>query len=67
VISSRRCRPLSSKRVLFWVATGISVVLMFVAKSIYGFFVVNNPLGEGVLVVEARIPDALSNGNGTPV
>ena len=40
---------------------------MFVAKSIYGFFVVNNPLGEGVLVVEARIPDALSNGNGTPV
>jgi len=32
------------------------VVLIFFLMSIYGFLAVSNPVGEGVLVVEAWIP-----------
>jgi len=45
----------ASKHVLLWVAMGIGVALIFVVISIYGFLAVNDPVGEGVLVVEAWV------------
>jgi len=45
-----------SRQVLLWVTTGISVAVIFVAISGYGFLAVNKPVGEGILVVEAWIP-----------
>jgi len=49
-------RSLASQQVLLWVTTGISVAVIFVVISGYGFLAVNNPVGEGVLVVEGWIP-----------
>ena len=47
---------LAPKRVPLWVTLGIGVALIFFLLSIYGFLAVSNPVGEGVLVVEAWIP-----------
>jgi hypothetical protein len=47
---------LASKRVLLWVTLGIGVVLICFLISIHGFLAVSNPVGEGILVVEAWIP-----------
>jgi hypothetical protein len=47
---------LASKRIWLWVTAGICGVLIFFLASIYGFLAVSNPVGEGVLVVEAWIP-----------
>src|SRR5882672_3807696 len=47
---------LAPKRVPLWVTLGIGVALTFFLISIYGLLAVNNPFGEGVLVVEAWIP-----------
>jgi hypothetical protein len=49
-------RSLPSRWVLFGVATVITAGLLFVVISIYDFLAVNNPVGEGILVVEAWIP-----------
>src|SRR5258708_7474421 len=50
-------RFLPSNWLLFWVTTGISAVLVsLVMMSIHDFLAVNNPVGEGMLVVEAWIP-----------
>ena len=46
-------RSSSSKWVLFGI---ISAVLIFVVMFIHDFLAVNNPVGEGILVVEAWIP-----------
>src|SRR5258708_37121299 len=47
---------LASKRVPLWVTLGIGVVLIFFLISVHGFLAVSNPVGEGILVVEAWIP-----------
>jgi len=47
---------LAPKRVPLWVTLGIGVVLIFFLTSIHGFLAVSNPVGEGILVVEAWIP-----------
>jgi hypothetical protein len=47
---------LASKWVPLWVTLGIGVVLIFFLISIHGFLAVSNPVGEGILVVEAWIP-----------
>jgi hypothetical protein len=47
---------LASKRVPLWVTLGIGVVLIFFLLSVHGFLAVSNPVGEGILVVEAWIP-----------
>jgi hypothetical protein len=49
-------RSRASKWVPLWVTLGIGVVLIFFLISIHGFLAVSNPVGEGVLVVEAWIP-----------
>ncbi len=55
-IWANRRWSLASKRVLLWVTLAIGVVLIFFLISIHGFLAVSNPVGEGVLVVEAWIP-----------
>ncbi len=47
---------LAPKRVLLGVTAGMSVALIFFVIMIHGFLAVSNPVGEGVLVVEAWIP-----------
>ena len=49
-------RSLAPKRVPLWVTLAIGVVLIFFLISIHGFLAVSNPVGDGVLVVEAWIP-----------
>lgn len=49
-------RSLASKRVLLGVTAGMGVALLFFVTMIHGFLAVSNPVGEGVLVVEAWIP-----------
>jgi hypothetical protein len=40
-----------------WVTGGIAAVLIFIAMFLHRFLAVNDPVGEGVLVVEAWIPE----------
>jgi len=54
-IDRRRC--FASRQIAPWVTGGISAVLIFIAMFLYGFLAVNDPVGEGVLVVEAWIPE----------
>jgi hypothetical protein len=51
-----RRRFLPSRSLLFAVAAGITVGLLFALLSVYDFLAINNPVGEGTLVVEAWIP-----------
>src|SRR5438309_8925275 len=46
-------RPLCCR----WILLGIiGAVLIFIVTSIHSFLAVNNPVGRGILVVEAWIP-----------
>jgi hypothetical protein len=49
-------RFLPSRSLFFAVAVGITVGLLFTLIFIYDFLAINNPVGEGILVVEAWIP-----------
>jgi hypothetical protein len=49
-------RSLAPKRVPLWVTLGIGLALIFFLLSIHKFLAVSNPVGEGVLVVEAWVP-----------
>src|SRR5260370_5443820 len=49
-------RSLAHKRVPLWVTLGIGLALIFFLLSIHKFLAVSNPVGEGVLVVEAWVP-----------
>jgi len=52
--SERQCS--SSRRILFWVTSITCAVLILIVMSVYKFLAITRPLGEGVLVVDAWIP-----------
>jgi hypothetical protein len=54
-IDLQRC--FAARQITPWVIGGISAVLVCIAMFLYGFLAENDPVGEGVLVVEAWIPE----------
>ena len=47
---------LGAKRKLLWAMAGIAVMVILVLKFVDGFLAVSQPVGEGILAVEAWIP-----------
>jgi len=47
---------LAAKRKLLWAMAGIAVMVILVLKFVDGFLAVSQPVGEGILAVEAWIP-----------
>jgi len=55
--ATRRRFP-ASRPLFLWVTCAISATLILLAMFLYGFLAVNHPIGEGILVVDAWIPEA---------